>query len=1093
MPDALRSRGNSTFGNLLMKRQIRYALTGATFAVLAACGGGSSPPSDAVQPQAANSKAAAASLAIGGGVSSNVLDSRLARATGPQRVWVTMAEPSLASYKAAQLEEQGLDMQARTTGAKTNARILSAGDQVRKNAMAAHRDTLRARQGDMMNQLRGMGAQELGRVHVAHNAVAVRVDASSLKAISQLSGVVKVRPVVDHVLDLSETVPYVGGAAVQASGLTGAGVTVAVLDSGIDYTHRNLGGDGTEAAYAAAYGTATTDPKNTTRDGLFPTAKVIGGYDFVGEVWPNPPAPGADPVEAPDPDPIDLEGHGTHVADIIGGRSSDGKHKGMAPNASLLAVKVCSAVATSCSGVALLQGMDFALDPNGDGDTDDAVDVINMSLGSDYGQVEDDLTLASVNAVKLGVVVVTSAGNGANKPYVVGSPSTGVGVISVAQTQTPSATAVPLVVNAPAAIARTYPNTQTLDWAPIGNGVTGDVVFFGRGCPAGSVAPGSPADPVVTNPSGKIALIDRGACAVSLKVDAAAKAGATGVLIGLVAAGDAVAFSFGGGDTFVPSLVIQLSLSNAIKAQLTAGVGVSVSMSNAAAIPLVGSMASTSSRGPAISSQHIKPEIGAPGASLSAEAGTGVGETPFGGTSGAAPMVSGAVALLVEAFPNRSPERIKAMLMNSAETVVYTNPALVPGELAPITRIGAGELRVDRAIKLTSLAWNRAQRSAALSFGALEVNRFTTTTSQRLRIENFGDTDKTFTITPSFRYASDAASGAVTPQVRPEITVSAGGSKEIELVLLIDPEKLPSWTLNGGSQGGNGAGLNGPEYDGYLTLTAGAEKLSVPWHVLPRRASRSEAYWISRRGPDLSAFVENTGGEVGLYELFSLMATSPRLPRSELPQPGDNFAAVDLRAVGTRYLTEELCGEPGGCLEFAISTHGRRAHPAYPGGFEVDIDTNGDGAVDYFVYNEELGSGTPSATGQTLVWFQKVGATTRSAFFFADADLNSGNMIMTVPMSGLGLTAGTTINFSVVAFDNYFSGLVSDELTGMRFTPGAARFTPVGDPFGEASTTAGARVLVTRANVPETKSSEAGLLFLHRRNAPQEADILFHR
>jgi len=81
-----------------------------------------------------------------------------------------------------------------------------------------------------------------------------------------------------------------------------------------------------------------------------------------------------------DPNPIDLEGHGTHVADIIGGKSVDGTHKGMAPGAKLYGVKVCSAVASSCNGIALLKGMDFAIDPNGDGDVSDAVDVVNMSL-----------------------------------------------------------------------------------------------------------------------------------------------------------------------------------------------------------------------------------------------------------------------------------------------------------------------------------------------------------------------------------------------------------------------------------------------------------------------------------------------------------------------------------------------------------------------------------------------------------------------------------------------------------------------------------------------------------------------------------------
>ena len=205
-----------------------------------------------------------------------------------------------------------------------------------------------------------------------------------------------------------------------------------------------------------------------------------------------------------------------------------------------------------------------------------------------------------------------------------------------------------------------------------------------------------------------------------------------------------MSFSFGGGTAFAPALVIQQTLATRIKARLAAGDLVSVSMSNAAAIPLAGSMASSSSRGPAMSTQHIKPEIGAPGASISAEAGTGSGETAFGGTSGAAPMVAGAAALLIEAHPNFSPNRIKALLS-----------------------------------------------------------------------------------------------------------------------LTIDPEKLPSWALNRGSQGGNGAGLNGPEYDGYLTLTAGSEKLTVPWHVLPRRAAALEAEWQDRRGSALAVKLKNSGQEVG--------------------------------------------------------------------------------------------------------------------------------------------------------------------------------------------------------------------------------------
>ena len=65
----------------------------------------------------------------------------------------------------------------------------------------------------------------------------------------------------------------------------------------------------------------------------------------------------------------------------------------------LLAVTVCSQLSTACSGVALIQGMDFAMDPNGDGSTADAADVINMSLGSLYGPApDDDLSAAVQNA-----------------------------------------------------------------------------------------------------------------------------------------------------------------------------------------------------------------------------------------------------------------------------------------------------------------------------------------------------------------------------------------------------------------------------------------------------------------------------------------------------------------------------------------------------------------------------------------------------------------------------------------------------------------------------------------------------------------------
>ena len=158
-------------------------------------------------------------------------------------------------------------------------------------------------------------------------------------------------------------------------------------------------------------------------------------------------------------------------------------------------------------------------------------------------------------------------------------------------------------------------------------------------------------------------------------------------------------------------------------------------------------------------------------------------------------------------------------------------------------------------------------------------------------------------------------------------------------------------------------------------------------------------------------YLDNKGVEASDYDVFSLTGQSSKIPNSEIPGAGSNQAVIDLRSVGVRFLPAAWPVRT--TCEFAINTNGRRAHPAYPAGFEVDIDTNGDGVVDYFVFNGE--NGGFAVTGQTLVFVQKVGAAAGSAFFFADADLNSGNMIMTIPAAAIGVVAGQTITFSVYA------------------------------------------------------------------------------
>lgn len=148
--------------------------------------------------------------------------------------------------------------------------------------------------------------------------------------------------------------------------------------------------------------------------------------------------------------------------------------------------------------------------------------------------------------------------------------------------------------------------------------------------------------------------------------------------------------------------MISLANANALRSGLASGVTLRIDPASWA--PLVGTMVGSSSRGPAAGQmfygnrvmfgQIIKPEIGAPGASISALAGSGAGTGPFGGTSGAAPMVAGAAALLLNATNGHlSPWELKARLMNTGKTT-RINPATSwslrsttrAGRATPITR-----------------------------------------------------------------------------------------------------------------------------------------------------------------------------------------------------------------------------------------------------------------------------------------------------------------------------------------------------------------------------------------------------------------------
>lgn len=121
--------------------------------------------------------------------------------------------------------------------------------------------------------------------------------------------------------------------------LKGEGIKIAILDTGVDYRHPDLRGD--------CFGQ--------------PECKVVGGYDVMNK----------------DDDPIDDQGHGTHVVFIAAG---NGGLKGVAPEAKIFAYKVLNEDGSG-NYDDIIEVIERVLDPNGDRDISDRVDVINLSLG----------------------------------------------------------------------------------------------------------------------------------------------------------------------------------------------------------------------------------------------------------------------------------------------------------------------------------------------------------------------------------------------------------------------------------------------------------------------------------------------------------------------------------------------------------------------------------------------------------------------------------------------------------------------------------------------------------------------------------------
>jgi hypothetical protein len=301
---------------------------------------------------------------------------------------------------------------------------------------------------------------------------------------------------------------------------------------------------------------------------------------------------------------------------------------------------------------------------------------------------------------------------------------------------------------------------------------------------------------------------------------------------------------------------------------------------------------------------------------------------------------------------------------------------------------------------------------------------------------------------------------------------------------------MTPWTLNGGSRGGDGFRLQEHEFDGYVKIVEGTDTVQVPWHILAHRVANAAPsttnLLLNGTGAGTLPITNTVGSVPAVVNAFALIGTSPRFPVNVLPRPGDNFAIVDLRAVGIRVIPDAL-GPGADVIQFAVTTFGERSHPNYPAEFDVFIDTNSDGNDDFVVFTAE--NTGAFASGQNVTTVLNLSTSASVTRFFTDADLWSSNAILTVLGSDVGLSRTSQFRLSFFAFDNYFTGVLTDAIGPLTVKLDAFRFSA---PDVNVPVNGLVNVPVTHNPAGDTASpSQTGLLLMHREaRKGREADLV---
>jgi subtilisin family serine protease len=914
----------------------------------------------------------------------------------------------------------------------------------------AQRDQIKAelkgRQDAIADDISARGGQVLAQLQSAYNGVKVRISRADVAALASLPNVLAIRGVQEFTPGNATSVPYLGVPSVwESQGFTGDAIKVAIIDTGLDYTHANFGGTGTVEAYEAADASDTTIGDAGDAGQFGPDApKVKGGWDFVGDDY-DASADDGDPalIPQPDPDPLDCNGHGSHVGGSAAGFGvlADGSTyggpydestyandflvgPGVAPEAHLYGLRVFGCLGSTN---VTTEAIEWAVDND--------MDVINMSLGSAFGRRTDPTAVAATNAAAAGVIVVTSAGNSGPAQYISGSPGAGSGAIATAAVDSTSEfPGVTLDLSTGTSLTAISANGV----APPDATVYRVVVLEDDPATAENEALGCSVDAftkagITTDEAQEpiLAVSVRGTCARVARAVFGQQAGADAVAMintdanyppyeGPIAGNPDTGESY---EVTIPFLGVRGVLGPATTADgdnlVAADGGTATTTQTTIPNPGFQGFASFSSGGPTNGDSFLKPDIAAPGVSIeSTGVGTGFRAAIISGTSMASPHVAGVAALVREANPDWAVSDVKAAITNSG------SPGGLPGYR--VTRAGSGLVTPAQATSTSVVALGdllpadagaglAAFHNSNLSFGFEELGEDYSET-RTITVKNHGG--NAVTLTPS-AVASSQSSPASISFGAGSVTVAAGSEATLDVTLNVTASTV-----------GDSSAFR--EVSGNVELAGDGITLRVPYLLVPRSLTNIETTASGPITPNpsgQSVTVSNVGGQIaGTADFYQWgLVDGDDVDESVLGGSG-----YDLQAAGVQSFTTSATDA---LMVFALSTHDRWSNAAV-NEFDIVIDTTGDGAADFVVIGFDLGAlTTGSFNGQLAVFRLNVSTGALSALFLADAPTDSSTVLLPIRASHLGLTPGAgAFTYSVQTFS--LEGAGSDAM------PGTARYNP---------------------------------------------------